>query len=138
LPILFSIIFIPLLLLSFSVVSADSEKKVSSKSARIEHGKPQYLPKNNDAWKSKGRIVGISKDGPDFKITILTQEKKEIRTASSEKTKDGQRAYEIWLEPGKYIMVVSATGYESLDISDLEVKSGNDLRIDLEFSKAVK
>jgi hypothetical protein len=32
-------------------------------------------------------------------------------------------------------MLVSAKGYEPLDLKGLEVKAGNDLRIDLEFSR---
>ena len=71
-------------------------------------------------------------------MTILTPDKKTVATAKAEPLKSGSRAYEIWLKPGAYIMVVSAGGYESLDIKDLKVKTENDLRIDLEFTETAK
>lgn len=109
------------------------EKELQS--GKIVAGKPQYVSKNAKAWKSKGRIVGTAKQAPDFKVTILMSEKRKVKEIEAEKLKDGGKAYEVWLEPGSYIMVVSATGYESLDLKDLEVRKGNDLRIDLEFTK---
>ena len=118
------------------VCSLAAEEAKKEPGRKIEAGKPQYLSKNADAWKEKGRIVGVARKGPEFKVTILTPDKREIKVVEAEKIKDGGRAYEVWLEPGKYIMVVSAPGCEPLDLKDLEVKKGNDLRIDLDFGKA--
>ncbi len=42
----------------------------------------------------------------------------------------------MWLDPGTYRMVVSAADYLTLEIKEIEVRKGSDLRIDLEFSKA--
>jgi hypothetical protein len=119
-------------------VVVSSEAVREPQRGKIEAGKPQYVSKNHEAWKARGRIVGIAKQGPDFKVTILTSEKRKVKTIEAEKLKDGGRAYEVWLEPASYIIVVSAEGYESLDIKNLEVKAGNDLRIDLEFTKAAE
>lgn len=121
--------------LGWSLASISAEDK-TVQHGKIEAGKPQYVKKDHEAWKSKGRIVGIAKDAPAFTVTILTASKQQVAMASSEELKDGKRAYEIWLEPGTYVMVVSATGYQSLDLKDLKVRKGNDLRIDLEFTKA--
>jgi hypothetical protein len=120
-----------------SLASTAAEDK-SAQSGKIEAAKPRYVSKDQEAWKSQGRIVGIAKLAPGFTVTILTTNKQEVATVKAEPLKEGSRAYEIWLKPGVYIMVVSAGGYESLDIKDLEVKTGNDLRIDLEFSKVKK
>lgn len=116
-----------------SVASSAAEKQ-GSQLGKIEAGTPRYVSKDHKAWKSRGRIVGIAKEAPDFKVTILTSSKRHVKTAESEKLEDGGRAYEIWLEPGSYILLISAVGYESLDIKNLEVRSGRDLRIDLEFT----
>ena len=105
------------------------------KKGKIESGKPRYLVKKHDAWNSKGRIVGISKQTQPFKITILNSAKKHVKAAEVEIQKDGKIVYEVWLKPGTYIMLISAKGYETLDLKNLIVKKGHDLRIDLEFTK---
>jgi hypothetical protein len=120
-----------------SLLSAAPEEKKAPK-GKIEAGKAQYVAKNAEAWKTKGRLVGVAKQAPEFKVTVLAGEKREVKAVEAEKLKDGGRAYEVWLEPGTYTLVVSAAGYESLEIKNLEVKAGNDLRTDLEFTKAAE
>ena len=106
-----------------------------AESGIIESGLPQYEIKNHENWASKGRIIGIAKNAPDFEVTILTSSKEEVANTVSEKLKDGKKAYEVWLKPGAYILVVKAAGYETTDFHKLEVRAGHDLRIDLEFTK---
>lgn len=120
-----------------SLVTTASETK-DTQAGKIEAGKQKYVAKNHQAWKTQGRIVGIAKQAPAFTVTILTSDKKEIKTVKAESLKTGSKAYEIWLKPGTYIMVVKAGGYQCLDINGLKVKKGNDLRIDLEFTKTDK
>jgi len=103
---------------------------------RIEGAKPRYVRKKHEAWESRGRIVGIAKQAPEFEVTILNSAKQKVETATVEKTKKGHRVFEVWLAPGRYILVVEAPGYETFDLHDLTVKSGFDLRVDLEFTKA--
>ena len=103
-------------------------------SGKIEHGNPQYISKNHEAWKSRGRIVGLARNAPDFNVTILTSSKQVSQKAVSEKLDGGRRAYEVWLNPGEYTLLIDAEGYETLDIHNLEVRAGYDLRIDLEFN----
>jgi len=100
----------------------------------IEHSNPEYIIKDHDAWKSRGRIVGLARSAPDFTFTILTTSKRVVIKSKSERLEDGGRAYEAWLKPGVYILIVAAKGFETLDIHNLEVRAGYDLRIDLEFN----
>ena len=102
---------------------------------KIGSSKVRYVKKDHEAWQSKGRIVGIAKDAPDFKVTVMTPSKRVIKTVEAERLKKGNSTYEVWLEPGIYIMLVSAGGYETLDLEGLEVRAGNDLRMDLEFGR---
>jgi hypothetical protein len=113
--------------------AAAGEKKPHK--GKIEAGAPSYASKTHEAWKSKGRIVGIAKEAPEFKVTILDADKKEVATAKVEKTKDGRRVFEVWLAPGTYTAVISAGAYETLEVPNLEVKVQNDLKIDLTFTK---
>ena len=83
----------------------------------------------------KGRIIGSAKNAPDFKVTVFTSTIQSVRTVRSEKLDNGSKVYEVQLEPGKYILAVDAKGYETLDIKDLEVRAGQDLELDLKFSK---
>ena len=98
----------------------------------IAAGKPVYRAKNHKAWKSKGRIVGIVRNCPGCEIKALdTKSKKAIKSVT---LKTGGKAYELeWLNPGKYTLLVTAPGYEALDIHNLVVKAKHDLRVDLEF-----
>jgi len=109
--------------------------KSLAESGIIESGRPQYIIKNHKNWESKGRIVGIAKNAPDFEVTILTSSKEVYANTVSEKLEDGKKTYEVWLKPGVYILLVKAAGYETTDFHKLEVRAGHDLRIDFEFSE---
>ena len=108
----------------------------AEKAGKIESGKPRYLKKSHEAWTAKGRVVGIAKDAPAFTVTILSTAKKQVAKVDAEKLKGTKRAYEIWLEPGTYIILVQAAGFAAYDLHNLVVKKGHDLRIDLEFTAA--
>ena len=48
--------------------------------------------------------------------------------------KQGGKAYELQsLKPGEYILLVTAPGYEALDVQKLVVKAEYDLIVGLEF-----
>jgi hypothetical protein len=109
---------------------------IASAAGKIEAGKPAYAAKPKDAWKDRGRIVGVSPNAPAFTVTILDSAGKEVLTAQAGELKNGKRAYEVeWLQPGTYTMRVTAEGYDALSLEKLEIKANNDLRIDLEFTK---
>lgn len=101
----------------------------------IEHGNYKYTVGDMAGLTGKGRITGTAKNAPDFKVTVLTSTIQSVSTVISEKLDNGSKAYEVLLEPGKYILAVDAEGYETLDIPDLEVRTGQDLELDLKFSK---
>ncbi len=101
----------------------------------IEHGDHSYTVIDTAELNGKGRITGMAKNAPDFKVTILTSTIQSVSTVGSEKLDNGSSAYEVQLEPGKYILTVAAEGYQTLDIKDLEVRIGQDLKLDLKFSK---
>jgi len=102
---------------------------------KIEAGKPRYVRKNHEAWKYRGRIVGIAKEAPEFKLTLL-KSKRVVKKGKSEAEEEGKRAYELeWLRPGTYTLRISADGYKTLELKKLKVKAGYDLRIDLEFTE---
>ncbi len=125
------------------------EIKVSASALKpiIDDGKPKlgkirvsgrdYAAKaNQEAWRIKGRILAIGKkDSPKFKATLMSAEKKEIKSDEAKKQKDGTNASELWLEPGKYTIVITSRGYESAEIGGLEVKTDNDLKVNLDFIK---
>lgn len=101
----------------------------------IEHGDNRYIIREIDALEGKGRITGRAKDAPDFKVTVLTSTIQPVTTVGSEKLGNGIKAYEVLLEPGKYILAIDAEGYKTLDIKELEVLPGLDLVLDIKFSK---
>ena len=101
----------------------------------IEHDDHRYTIIDTSELNGKGRITGMAKNAPDFKVTVLTSTIQSVSTVGSKKLDNGSRAYEVHLEPGKYILTVAAEGYQTLDIKDLEVRTGQDLELDLEFSK---
>lgn len=101
----------------------------------IEHGDHKYTVRDMAELNGKGRIIGSAKNAPDFKVTVFTSTIQSVRTVRSEKLDNGSKVYEVQLEPGKYILAVDAKGYETLDIKDLEVRAGQDLELDLKFSK---
>ena len=99
---------------------------------KIAFSKPRYNPKNHPAWKEKGRIVGHVRGCPGCKVQALDDKTKKAVCSST--VKAGAKAYELEsLKPGKYILLVTAEGYEALDVHNLVVKVMNDIRIDLEF-----
>ncbi len=111
-----------------SVFAAESAAAAKS----ITAGKPTYRPRNHAAWETKGRIVGRIRNNPGCEVQVLDATSK--KTVKSCVVKQEGTTYELqWLEPGTYILVVKATGYETLDVHDLVVKAGNDLVVDLEF-----
>ncbi|MBT3375488.1 MAG: carboxypeptidase regulatory-like domain-containing protein [Lentisphaerae bacterium] len=118
----------------FCCVSAWGAERGAAR-GKVEAAKPRYVSKDHGAWKEKGRIVGIARKAPAFEVTILDSSKQKVKTVAAEALKDGRRAYEVWLAPGTYILFIKAEGYETVDLHDLEVKRGADLRIDLEFTK---
>lgn len=99
---------------------------------KIAAGKPTYSAKDHEAWQAKGRIVGVVKDCPGCEVKALdAKTKTEVKACTV-----GQAGgtYELeWLEPGRYILLVTAPGYQAHDVHDLVVKAKNDLRVDLEF-----
>lgn len=98
----------------------------------IAAGKPTYRPKDHVAWETKGRIVGVIKDSPGCIVQALDPKSKKVLMSVA--VKQGGTAYELqWLEPGTYLLLVKAEGYEALDVHNLVVKAKNDLRLDLEF-----
>lgn len=99
----------------------------------IVAGKPRYYAKNADAWQSRGRIVGLARSAPDFEVKALDSSGRVVKTGQAETLNRGNRAYELWLSPGTYTLLVTTTGYQALDVHSLTVKAKNDLRVDLEF-----
>jgi len=99
---------------------------------KIAAGKPAYKAKDHKAWRTKGRIVGVVKDCPGCEVKALDAKTK--KAVKSHKVKRGAKSYELeWLRPGKYILLVTAPGYEAHDVHNLVVKAKNDLHVDLEF-----
>ncbi|GBE41392.1 hypothetical protein BMS3Bbin09_01295 [bacterium BMS3Bbin09] len=100
----------------------------------IEHSDHKYIIRDAGLT-GKGWITGKAKNAPDFKITVLTSTIQSVKTVMSEKLDNGSKAYEVLLDPGKYILAVDAEGYETLDIQDIEVRTGQDIELDLKFRK---
>lgn len=99
---------------------------------KIRAGKPTYKAKDHEAWQAKGRIVGVVKACPGCEVKALDAKTK--KTVKACVVKQGASTYEIeWLKPGKYILLITASGYEAHDVHRLVVKAKNDLRVDLEF-----
>lgn len=114
------------------VISANADdKKGTIKSAR-----PVYRVKAQDEWNKKGRIIGFTQKVEAFKITIHDSDKKIVKASEVKMETKGKTAYEVWLAPGTYTMKISAKGYKTLDLKNVLVKKGHDVRIDLEFLKA--
>lgn len=101
----------------------------------IEHGDHKYTVQDMVDLNGKGRITGKAKNAPDFKITVLTSTIQPVRTVVSKNLGNGSKGYEVLLEPGEYILAIDAEGYETLDIKALEVRPGQDLKLDLKFSE---
>lgn len=98
----------------------------------IEAGKPSYRAKDSEAWKEKGRIVGMVRNAPAFTAKALNEKGETVLSFKGEK---GARSYELqWLVPGVYTLEVSAEGFTPLTVKGLEVKAGNDLFVGVEFT----
>ena len=111
---------------------SQAAKQAASQVKKIAAGRPTYRPKNHRAWRSKGRIVGRVRDCPGCEVKALDAESK--KTVKSHPVKPGGKAFELqWLTPGKYILLVTADGYEALDVHNLVVKAKNDLHVNIEF-----
>jgi hypothetical protein len=80
--------------------------------------------------------VGIAREAPKFQVAALSSRNRVIRRGHVETLKDGGSVYEVWLKPGSYSLRITAQGYAPLVLKELEVKTGHDLRIDLEFTEA--
>jgi len=107
-------------------------RQAGSQVKKIAAGRPTYRPKNHRAWRSKGRIVGLVRGCPGCEVKALDAESK--KTVKSHSVKPGGKAFELqWLTPGKYILLVTADGYEALDVHNLVVKAKNDLHVNIEF-----
>ncbi len=117
------------------VLSAGTSQAFGAEGAakKIVAGKAAYLPKGgNEAWKEKGRVVGLVRQCPGCKIEALDAEGKDVVKSCSVDAK--ARGYELqWLAPGTYQLRVSADGYETLIVPDLVVKADNDLGLNIEF-----
>ena len=114
---------------AFAAEPAGSSKKAAKK---IEAGKPTYRAKTHKAWKERGRIVGRVRRCPGCTVKALDAKSK--KAVKSFAVKPGGRVYELqWLKPGKYILLVTADGYEALDVHNLVVKAKNDLHVDIGF-----
>lgn len=119
-------------LCTFVIVLAVAIASAEAAGKKIAAGKPRYKAKSGAAWRSKGRIVGPIRRCPGCEIKALDAKTKKI--VKSVTVKPGGKGYEVeWLEPGKYILLVTAAGYEALDVHDLVVKAGQDLWLVLEF-----
>jgi len=118
------------IVLAVAIATATSAAEAAGK--KIAVGKPRYRAKKHAAWKDKGRIVGPIRQCPGCEIKALDAKTKKV--VKSVTVKPGGKGYELeWLEPGKYILLVTAEGCEALDVHDLVVKAGHDLRLVLEF-----
>ena len=111
---------------------AESQESAAPQAVgKIVAGKPKYRPKNHEAWRDKGRIVGLLRHAPVCEIDVLDSSGSIVK---STRPKKGAHSYELqWLKPGKYDVRVSAKGYRSLELKGLEVKARNDLFMNLEF-----
>jgi hypothetical protein len=98
----------------------------------IDAGKPTYKPREGDAWREHGRIVGPLRDAPDAEIDILKGDDE----VASVRIRSGATVYESgMLAPGVYTLRVSANGYKTLEVEGLEVRARHDLFLAIEFSK---
>jgi len=101
---------------------------------RIEAGKPRTVPRSGEAWRTRGRVVGRLRNAPACEIDLLDANGKIVKSARVPK---GGKAYELeWLAAGLYALRIAANGYQTLTVEKLEVRSRNDLFVDIEFTPA--
>jgi CubicO group peptidase (beta-lactamase class C family) len=114
-----------------STVFAGEAETPGTTLGRIVAGKPTLGPRDHEAWKDNGRIVGLLRQCPGCKVEALNAEGEVVK---SHTVAAGGRSYELqWLSPATYSLRVTADGYDPLVLNDLTVKAKHDLRIDLEF-----
>ena len=101
----------------------------------INHSNHKYTLTNMPELKDKGRITVKAKNAPEFKITVLTSTIQPVGAVVAERMDNGSKVHEVELKPGQYILAVNAEGYQPLDIKNIEVRTGQDLELDLKFSK---
>ena len=100
---------------------------------KIEAGKPRRLPRNHEAWRERGRVVGKVRDCPGCKVEALDAAGKVVGSFA---VPAGGRSYELqWLAPGTYTLRVTADGYGPLTVAGLAVEAKSDLRVDIEFER---
>jgi len=112
---------------------AEGERESSgvARGRQIEAGKPTYRLKNHEAWQDQARIVGPLRNAPLCEIDVLDSLGEIVASTG---VKKGEASYELqWLKPGVYTLRVSAKGYETLEVKELEVKTRHDLVVGLEF-----
>jgi hypothetical protein len=102
---------------------------------RIVAGKPTYKSKgDNEAWKEKGRIVGLVRQCPGCTVEALDAAAEKVVLSCTVAAKG--TTYELqWLSAGTYTLRVKAEGYEALVVKDLVVKAKNDLLMNIEFEE---
>ncbi len=99
--------------------------------AKIKVTKPTYRPKDHEAWRTRGRIVGRLRNSPVCEIDVLNSSGKIVK---STRVHAGAGAYELeWLAPGAYTLRISVKGCRPLALQGLQVKARHDLFVDLEF-----
>ncbi len=110
-----------------SILELNGEQRLG----KIEHGKPEYEPKDHKAWAKKGRIVGRVRNAPKaYEVAALNSRGRVVKSA-----KGWKKGYELeWLSPGTYTLRVSAKGYATLKVKGLKVKARHDLFVNLEFT----
>jgi len=117
---------------AFQSLVADSAEAADRGTKKIVAGKPIYKAKSHEAWRDKGRVVGAVRDCPGCEVKALNAKTK--KAVKSFTMKRGDKAYELqWLQPGKYILLVTAAGYEAIDVHNLVVKAKHDLHVNIEF-----
>jgi len=112
-------------------------KSATGGQGKISSGKVQYVRQNDVAWVDEGRIVGVAKNAPAFKLTAHNGAGHVYAALEPEVLENGDRPYELWLNPGTYVLRVEASGYEPLELYSVVVLRGNDMRLDLTFAAAV-
>jgi len=101
----------------------------------IHAGKPVYREKKHAAWAEKGRVVGPIRVGaPACKIELID---KDGKVAATSDRPAGAKGYEtVFLVPGVYTLRVSAAGYVTCEVKELEVRARHDVSVAVEFVAA--
>ena len=93
---------------------------------------PSYRRKENEAWRTRGRIVGAVRNAPTFSIEAQDARG---RVVKSIRVREGEGLYELeWLRPGAYTLRVSAEGFVPLTVEEVPVKAWHDTHLHLDFA----